>query len=43
MASGISDVSPPEEFCLNNRIYNITGKIRDRYMGGKNRDRNEVP
>ena len=43
MASGISDVSPPEEFCLNSRIYNIIGKIRDRYIEEKNRDRNEVP
>ena len=43
MASSISNVSLLREFCLNSRIYNILGKIRDRYMRGKDRGGNRVP
>jgi len=42
MASSISGVSLPREFCLDSRIYNILGKIRDRYMKGEDRGRNRV-
>ena len=42
MASSINSVSPSREFYLNNRMYNILGKIRDRYIEEKDRDRNEV-
>ena len=42
MASSINSVSPPKEFCLDSRMYNISGKVRDRCMGEKNRGRNGV-
>jgi len=40
MASSINSVSPPKEFCLDSRMYNISGKVRDRCMGEKNRGKN---
>lgn len=43
MTSSISGVSLLKEFCLNVRIYNIPGKIRDKCMREKDRGGNEVP
>ena len=42
MESGINSVSLSREFYLNNRMYNILGKIRDGCIEGKDRDRNGV-
>ena len=42
MASSISRVSLSRKFHLNSRIYNISDKIKDRYVREKDRDGNKV-
>ena len=42
MATSISDVSLPREFCLNSKTYNILSKIRNRYIRRKNRNRDKI-
>jgi len=41
--SGIGSVSLSREFCINSKMYNILGKIRNRYMREKDRGRDQVP
>ena len=43
IANSISSVSPPREFCLNKRMYNIPDKIRDGYMKENDRGGNRIP
>ena len=42
IAKSISSVSPPREFCLNKRMYNIPDKIRDWYMEENDRGGNGI-
>ena len=42
MVSSTSSISPPRELCLNSRMYNISGKVRNRCIEGKDRDRDRV-
>ena len=42
IVSSISIISSSREFCLNIRTYNISDKIRNRYIRGKSKGRDGV-
>ena len=41
MASSINSISLPREFCLDSRMYNILGKVRDGCMERKDKGKIE--
>ena len=43
IANSISSIILSREFCLNGKMYNILGKVRDKYMGERDKGRNRIP